>query len=297
MQASGDLRALTIGNFDGVHAGHCELIRRVVAIAREHKWRAAAVTFDPHPARIIAPERAPRIMTTAQQRIAAMKAAGIDEVFVLRFTPEMALLTPEQFVRDVLVGELHARAVVVGEDFRFGHKHAGDARLLRSLGEELGFLTEFVAPVQERGARVSSTRIRALVESGRVGLACRLLTRPFSLEGPVVSGFGIGRTQTVPTLNLKPDFEVLPGNGVYVTRTDKRNSVTNIGTRPTFDGDSLTIETYILGPLEVTPESIRIEFLARIRGERKFASPEALKARILQDVSSAQRYFRRLRSQ
>ena len=161
-------------------------------------------------------------------------------------------------------------------------------------GQTLGFQTEFVPPVQSRGARVSSTRIRALVEAGRVGLACRLLTRPFALQGPVVSGHGIGRTQTVPTLNLKPDFEVLPKNGVYVTRTNGINSVTNIGTRPTFEGDALTIETYILGDVPETPETIRIAFHARIRGERKFASPEALKSRILKDVQSAQRYFRAL---
>ena len=288
-----------IGNFDGVHAGHCELIRRVVAIAREHGWRAAAMTFHPHPAHVIAPARAPRIMTTPEQRIRAMKAAGIDEVFILPFTVETALWTPDYFVRHVLVEQLQARAVVVGEDFRFGHKHAGDANLLRAMGAELGFLTEFVSPVSKRGGRVSSSRIRALVQAGRVGLACRLLTRPFALEGEVVSGHGVGRVQTVPTLNLKPDFEVLPRNGVYVTRTvageRQWQSVTNIGTRPTFSGDALTIETYLLGELTETLQSIRVEFLARIRAERKFDSPEALKARIFRDVASARRYFSAVR--
>lgn len=291
--------ALTIGNFDGVHAGHCELIRRVVAIARKHGWRAAAMTFHPHPVHVIAPARAPLIMSTLEQRSRLMKAAGIDEVFILPFTAETALWTPDYFVRHVLVEQLQARAVVVGEDFRFGHKHLGDANLLRALGSELGFITEFVPPVAKRGARISSSRIRALVQAGRVGLACRLLTRPFALEGEVVSGHGVGRVQTVPTLNLKPDFEVLPLSGVYVTRTvaggREWQSVTNIGTRPTFSGDALTIETFLLGELTETPRNIRVEFLARIRAERKFASPEALKARIFLDVASARRYFSTMR--
>ncbi len=290
--------ALTIGNFDGVHAGHCELIRRVVAIAKEHGWRAVAMTFDPHPVRVIAPARAPRLMTTPQQRTRAMQAAGIDEVFVLPFTGETASWEPEYFVRHVLLEQLGAKAVVVGDDFRFGHKHAGNAELLRKLGEQFGFLTEFVPPVPKRGGRVSSSRIRELVQAGRVGLACRLLTRPFALEGKVVSGHGIGRKQTVPTLNLKTDCEVLPANGVYVTRTRAEDreweSITNIGMRPTFGGDELTIETYLLSDLTDTPEEIRVDFLARIRAERKFESPELLRAQIMRDVSSAKRYFSRV---
>lgn len=287
--------ALTIGNFDGVHAGHCELIRRVVEIARKNGWRAAAMTFDPHPVRVIAPARAPRLMTTPEQRIRAMQVAGIDEVFVLPFTEETASWEPEYFVRHVLLEQLRAKAVVVGDDFRFGHKHAGDAALLRKMGEELGFLTEFVPPIPKRGGRVSSSRIRELVQAGRVGLACRLLTRPFALEGQVVSGHGIGRKQTVPTLNLKTDCEVLPANGVYITRTHAAHheweSITNIGMRPTFGRDGLTIETYLLSELDETPEEIRVEFLARIRAERKFDSPEELRARIMKDVASAKRYF------
>jgi len=290
--------ALTIGNFDGVHAGHCELIRRVVALAREHGWRAAAMTFHPHPTRVIAPERAPPVMTTPEQRIRAMQRAGIDVILVLPFNESTALLSPDYFVHHVLLNKLKARAVVVGEDFRFGHKHGGDAALLRALGAECGFTTDFVPPVRLRGERVSSSRIRTLVQAGHVGVACRLLSRPFALEGPVVSGHGIGRAQTVPTLNLKPEFEVLPQNGVYVTRTvdpqtgQQWQSVTNIGNRPTFAGDALTIETYLLGELAQTPKNIKVDFLARIRPERKFESPETLKARIFRDVQSARRYFR-----
>ena len=290
--------ALTIGNFDGVHAGHRELIRRVVEQSRAHGWRAAAMTFDPHPTRIIAPERAPAVMTTPEQRARQMERCGIDRVLVLPFTDQTALLSPDYFVRHVLARKLKARAVIVGEDFRFGHKHAGDAALLRALGQECGFTADFVAPVVLRGGRVSSSRIRKLVQAGQVGAACRLLRAPFALEGPVVSGHGIGRKQTVPTLNLDPKFEVFPATGVYVTRTadegtgQQWHSVTNVGNRPTFAGDALTVETYLLGPLTGTPERIRVDFLARVRAERKFASPEELRARILKDVASAERYFR-----
>ncbi len=292
--------ALTVGNFDGVHAGHRELLRRVVQCAREHSWRAAVMTFHPHPVRIIAPDRAPLVMTTPEQRARIMQECGIEELLVLPFTEATALWSPDYFVRHLLVEKLQTRAIFVGEDFRFGHKHEGNTFFLQELGPELGFTTEFVAPVRLRGARVSSSRVRTLVQSGHVGMARRLLCGPFALEGSVVTGHGIGKIQTVPTLNLAPDFEVLPGNGVYVTRTkdlatgEQWNSVTNIGTRPTFSGDALTIETYLLGALSQTPKQIRVEFLAGIRAERKFSSPDLLKARIMRDVQSAQRYFRKL---
>jgi riboflavin kinase/FMN adenylyltransferase len=292
--------ALTIGNFDGVHAGHRRILRRVVEMARERGWHAAAMTFHPHPTRVVAPERAPILMSTPGERAEMMRGEGIDEVLILPFDAQVAAWTPEFFVREVLVGTLQARAVLVGKDFRFGHKHAGDTKLLEEMGRELGFVTELIPSVSLRGARVSSSRIRDLVEAGRVSSACRLLTRPFALAGDVVSGHGIGRKQTVPTLNLAPAFEVLPANGVYITRTHDEESdrvwksVTNVGNRPTFNGDALTIETFLLEPLEQAPGRIRVEFLSRIREERKFDSPEALKTRIFTDVRRAQTYFRRM---
>jgi riboflavin kinase/FMN adenylyltransferase len=292
--------ALTIGNFDGVHAGHRRILRRVSEMAREHGWRAAAMTFHPHPTRVVAPERAPRLMSTPAERAEIMRGEGIDEVLILPFDAQVAAWTPEFFVREALVRKLKVRAVLVGKDFRFGHRHAGDTKLLEEMGRELGFVTELIPSVSIRGARVSSSRIRELVEAGRVSSACRFLRRPFALTGDVVSGHGIGRKQTVPTLNLAPAFEVLPGNGVYITRThDAENgrawkSVTNVGRRPTFNGDALTIETYLLEPFEEAPRRIRVEFLSRIREERKFDSPEALKARIFTDVRRAENYFRRM---
>jgi riboflavin kinase/FMN adenylyltransferase len=230
-----------------------------------------------------------------------MRKEGIEQVLILPFTTDVARLTAEEFVEQVLVRKLGARAIVVGENFRFGHKQAGDTRLLRTLGERLGFVTEVVAAVSCRGMRVSSSGLRQLVEAGDVARAERLLGRPYALEGTVVSGRGVGAKQTVPTLNLATCSEVLPKRGVYVTRTaDLENgrsweSVTNIGYRPTFgDNDRLTIETFLLEPVEGgTPGSIRVEFLWHLRDERKFESPEALKTQILKDVARARAYFRR----
>lgn len=293
--------ALTIGNFDGVHRGHRRILNRVREIAKERNFKASVLTFEPHPAKVVAPSRAPKLMTVPEQRCALMRAEGIEQVLILPFTQEVARLTAEEFVEQVLVGRLGARAVVVGENFRFGNKQAGDTRLLRTLGERFGFVTEVVTAVSCRGMRVSSSGLRQLVEAGELSRVERLLGRPYSLEGTVVSGRGVGSKQTVPTLNLATRSEVLPKAGVYVTRTmdleDSRSweSVTNIGYRPTFGEDGgLSIETFLMEPLEgETPQSIRVEFLWRLRGERKFESPEALKTQILKDAAHAQAYFRR----
>lgn len=293
--------ALTIGNFDGVHAGHREIMRRVVSVARENGWQPAVLTFDPHPTRVVAPDRAPRLLTTLDRRIQLIRAQGIQRVEVLPFTHEIAKLTPEEFVRQMLVERLHAGAILVGENFRFGHRASGDIVTLRELGERYGFTTEALPHVKRRNRVASSSEIRRLIELGNVSLACRLLERPFTLEGAVVSGHGIGSKQTVPTLNLETACEVLPARGVYVTRTSdagsgrKWESITNVGYRPTFGGDRLTVETFLLSPLQgETPARISVEFLHRIRDEKKFDSPEALKAQILRDVARTQTYFRRL---
>jgi riboflavin kinase/FMN adenylyltransferase len=290
---------LTIGNFDGFHAGHCHLIRRVVALANQRGCISAAVTFDPHPMRLVAPDRAPRLLTTPHQRAALMRALGIDEVVILPFTKELACLSPEEFVKQILVDRLHACMVLVGENFRFGHRAQGHTDTLRELGAKYGFEVETVGAVQRRGCVVSSSEIRRLLEAGNVAKAGRLLEGCFALEGKVVPGQGIGAKQTVPTLNLQTESEVLPATGVYITRTSGLHSnrfwesITNVGYRPTFNGDSLTIETFLLSPLiGDTPAEIRVEFLRRVRDERKFESPADLKAQILKDVACAQKYFR-----
>lgn len=296
--------ALTIGNFDGVHYGHRRILRRVKELAEAHGWKASVLTFHPHPTKVVAPQRSPLLMTTPERRIELMQEEGIEQVLILPFTRELAQLSPAGFVKELLVARLGARAVLVGDNFRFGHKQAGNVQVLRELGERYGFETEIVGAVSCRGRVVSSSGIRDLVREGSVSLAGRLLLQPYALEGDVVSGRGVGSKQTVPTLNLATAAEVIPARGVYITRTrdlDRArqwNSVTNIGYRPTF-GESveLTIETFLLEPLTgETPRRIRVEFLRRIRNERRFNSPEELKSQIFRDVRAAQNYFRRAKA-
>ena len=293
--------ALTIGNFDGVHAGHRYLFRQVVETARQQGLRPAVLTFDPHPASVVAPRRAPRLLTTPEERCALMREEGIEQALILPFTAGLARLTPEEFVSRIVVSGLGARVVLVGDNFRFGHKQAGDAGSLAELGARYGYQTRIVSVVKRRGRIVSSGEVRRLIEAGQVALACRLLERPYALSGEVVPGHGVGSKQTVPTLNLRTQAEVLPCTGVYITRTHELegarrwNSISNIGHRPTFGGDELSIETFLLDKLEEpAPVRIRVEFLRRVRDERKFGSPEELKAQILRDAGRAQAYFRRL---
>jgi riboflavin kinase/FMN adenylyltransferase len=295
---------VTIGNFDGVHAGHRLIMRQVVDRAREHGLTPVAVTFDPHPTRVIAPARAPKLLTTPEQRARLMREEGIEQVLVLPFTIELSRLTPEEFAERILSAQLNAKIVLVGANFRFGSKQAGDVSTLSELGERLGFRTEIIPAVECHHRVISSSEIRALVERGSVAAAARLLERPYALEGDVVSGHGIGSKQTVPTLNLSTSAELLPATGVYITQTtdldDPRrrwDSITNIGYRPTFGAEEKpTIETFLLSPLTgETPYRIRVELLRRVRDERKFESPEALKAQIMKDVSRAKAYHRRVR--
>jgi riboflavin kinase/FMN adenylyltransferase len=296
--------ALTIGNFDGVHYGHRRILRRVVEIAHEHGWHPSVLTFDPHPTRIVAPGRTPALLTSPEERASLMREEGIEQVLILPFTQEVAQLSPEEFVRRLLVDALDAKAVLVGDNFRFGYRQAGNVAVLAELGRTFGFETEIVGAVHYRGRMVSSSGVRELIRAGNVSLAGRFLTHPYTIEGDVVSGRGVGSKQTVPTLNLATRAEVIPASGVYITRTydpsgDRRwNSITNIGYRPTFGAsDELSIETFLLDPFEPpAPTRIRLEFLRRVREERKFESPAALRAQILRDVQTAQAYFRRLAS-
>jgi riboflavin kinase / FMN adenylyltransferase len=292
---------ITIGNFDGVHIGHRQIMRRVVALAREKGCTPAVLTFDPHPARVLAPDRAPKLLMTIDQRLRSMEAEGIEAVFLIPFSVEFAKLTPEQFVEQILAGNLKAHTVLVGEDFRFGYRQAGNLDTLRALGERFGFTLEVVAGIARRGERVSSTAIRRLVVDGSVSRACRMLGAPFALEGAVVKGQGIGSKKTVPTLNLAPENEVLPKTGVYATRTRDLtsgrtwSSITNVGYRPTFAGEDLTVETFLLEPPgDEHPNRIEVSFLYYLRDERKFEDADALKSQILRDVAIANRLHRRL---
>ena len=296
--------ALTIGNFDGVHFGHRRILRQVVALAAARGWKSAVLTFDPHPTRVVAPDRTPVLLTAPLHRAELMSQEGIEEVLILPFTAELARLSPEDFVRQLLVERLGVRAVLVGHNFCFGYRQSGNVRLLGELGARRGFETDMVPAVDWRGRAVSSSGIRGLLNAGRVSLAARLLQRPYGLDGAVVEGRGVGSKQTVPTLNLAPDAGLVPATGVYLTRAinlaggRQWNAITNIGYRPTFgSSDQLSIETFLLDPFDgVRPDRIRLEFLWRVRDERKFDSPAALKEQILRDVRVAERYFRRTRA-
>jgi riboflavin kinase / FMN adenylyltransferase len=284
-----------------VHFGHRQILRRVARLAEAHGWKASVLTFDPHPTRIVAPGRTPRLLTSPERRAELMAEENIEQVLILPFTREVAELSPEEFACQLVVERLGARAVLVGENFRFGRRQGGNVRVLEELGRRLGFLTEVIPTAHCRGRTVSSSVIRQAIDGGRVALAARLLQHPYGLEGVVVQGHGVGAKQTVPTLNLETAAEVIPARGVYLTRTRDLetgaawNSITNVGYRPTFGGDPrLSVETYLLDPLEgAAPKRIHVEFLCRVRDERKFETPEALRTQILKDVRVARSYFRR----
>ena len=294
--------ALTIGNFDGLHAGHRDIMRRVVAVAGANGWKASVLTFDPHPTHVVAPHRAPKLLTTVEERAALMAAEGIEQVLVLPFDPEFSKTSAEDFIERIVVRKLGAKAVLVGDNFHFGKGQGGNTEGLRRLGERFGFETHILTGVRRRGLMVSSSEVRRLVQAGEVGKAGRLLERPFALQGTVVPGRGVGSKQTVPTLNLATSAEVLPATGVYITETEDLDrgtrwpSITNVGYRPTFDdGGGLSIETFLLEPpAGVSPQRIRVTFCRRIREERRFESPEALKLQIRKDINRARTWFRRV---
>jgi len=293
---------LAIGNFDGIHLGHQAILRATVARAQATNAVSTVLTFDPSPRKVLRPETAPLHLSTNAQRMEWFNALGLEAAVVLPFTLDLAHLTPEEFVEQILLRDLHVKAVLVGENFRFGHKQAGDVKLLSELGAKHGFDVVIVPPVVFRGEVVSSTIIRREVAAGDVAHAARLLGRPFVLTGEVVPGTGTGRRFTFPTLNLAAEQELLPARGVYVTRTcldgepHSHRSVTNIGFRPTFNGSVLSIETHLLDTqLNATPKRIELRFWKRLREEKKFSGPEELRAQIAADIASANRFFSRLR--
>jgi riboflavin kinase/FMN adenylyltransferase len=293
---------LAIGNFDGIHLGHQAILRAVRKRAADTGGVATALTFDPAPRKVLQPESAPQRLSTNGQRMEWFGVGGLEAAVVMPFTLELARLSPEDFVEDILVRALQVRAVLVGENFRFGHRQAGDVKLLREFGMRHGFDVVVLPPVVYRGEIVSSTAIRTAISAGDVTHAACLLGRPFVLTGEVVSGSGTGRRFTFPTLNLAPEQELLPARGVYVTRTllegetRSRRSVTNVGIRPTFNGSGLSVETHLLDFLgDVAAKHIEVRFWRRLRGEKKFGSPDELRTQIAKDIARADRFFSRLR--
>jgi riboflavin kinase/FMN adenylyltransferase len=287
---------VSVGNFDGLHLGHQKILRMVLARARATGLTAAAVTFDPHPMKLLRPENAPRMIQTFSQRLAGLEQMGLDAVLVLRFDRALSLVSPEEFIERILMQRLHVAGILVGANFCFGHRGAGDVRLLTNFGKVHGYDVEIVPPVEIGGRVVSSTAIRNAVAEGNVAEAVPLLGRPFSLTGEIRSGAGRGRTILFPTLNLVPEQELLPKLGVYATESAVHGrvfrSVTNVGTRPTFDGQGVTVESHLFGFNEqIANGPMEVRFFTRLRDEQKFSGPDQLRTQIVRDIAAAQEYF------
>jgi riboflavin kinase / FMN adenylyltransferase len=290
---------VSVGNFDGVHRAHVRVLNEIVARSRQRHARSVAVTFDPHPMRILRPDAGLKLLTPEPEKIRLLEETGIDAMVVIPFSRDLSLMSPREFVKLILCDRLHAVEVHEGYNFRFGHKAAGDVTLLTQLGAECGFEVITYPELRLRGETVSSTRIRQLIQAGDIRRARFLLGRPFSIQSTAGRGRGYGSKYTVPTINLSRYEELAPRDGVYITQTrvaaECFNSVTNVGNRPTFGSDSFAIESHLLNfhPLEITADSeIEISFLSRVRDEIKFGSVEELRQQIQRDVARAERYFR-----
>jgi riboflavin kinase/FMN adenylyltransferase len=295
---------VSVGNFDGVHRAHAHVLSEIVSRARQSGATAVAVTFEPHPTRILRPEAGLKLLTPTIEKLRWLESTGIDAVLLLPFGRDLSLMTPRQFAERILKKKLHAREVHEGFNFRFGHKASGDMNLLAEFGREMGFEVKVYPEMKLRGETVSSTQIRKLIAAGRVSRARHLLGRPFCILGTPGRGRGYGSKYTVPTINLARYEELVPKDGVYVTWTrvgrERFDSVTNVGNRPTFGAELFAIETHLLNfhPLELLPETeVEICFLERLRDEIKFPSVDALREQIARDVKKARRYFHLLRRQ
>src|SRR5689334_3383636 len=291
---------LALGNFDGLHRGHLKIIERVKRGAIEHGGTPMAMTFDPHPPRVVRPDKAPPLLMSKEQRLEALHKAGIMCVAVVRFTPELSHWDPETFVRTVLADWLRVSEVWVGANFLFGHDRSGNFSTLRTLGQRYGFRADKIDPVRYKEFVVSSTRIRRLVAEGRMDEAGALLGHPYYIDGTVVAGKHRGRELGFPTANLQTENELLPPNGVYATTTTidgvVHASLTNVGVRPTF-GDTAKpiIEAYVLGfNGDLYGRPLRLGFVQRLRDERKFEDVDALRAQMEADRRRAERLFAQL---
>ena len=294
---------VTIGNFDGVHRGHQAILADLIARARILHARSIAVTFDPHPVRILRPDIPLRLITQLEQKLALLAQTGIDAVLVLPFTRELSRLSARDFARTILADGLGAVEVHEGENFRFGADAHADVTDLAALGGEFHFQICVHPPTMRRGTVVSSSAVRAVIAEGNMQAARHLLGHSFAIIATPAPGRGYGSLYTVPTINLAPYKELLPANGVYITCLDVNGetfcSVTNVGNRPTFGTESFAVETHILDfhPIALDPDTrLQLRFLERIRAEIQWPSPQALKEQIARDVARARQYFRLYRA-
>jgi riboflavin kinase/FMN adenylyltransferase len=283
---------VALGNFDGLHRGHVKLLDQVCRRAAEQNGTAVVQIFDPHPARVLRPDKAPPLLTTLAQKLRAFDRAGLTAAAIVRFTPELSRWEPEVFVERVLVDWLRVAEIWVGENFLFGRDRSGTFTLLRALGEDRGFAVQKIEPVRFKEFVVSSTRIRRLIQDGRVDEAAALLGRHYAIEGTVVRGDGRGRTLGFPTANLESDNELLPRFGIYATIATvddvAHRSVSSVGIRPTIGDGRLTIEAHLLdGSHDLYGKRLRLAFVKWLREERAFDSLDALTAQITEDCVAA----------
>jgi riboflavin kinase/FMN adenylyltransferase len=298
----------TIGNFDGVHRGHQWVIAEVVARARPLGIQSIAITFDPHPARVLRPESSQPLITPLDEKLELLAATGIDAVLILPFTGELSRMSARSFASDVLQRVLHVTELHEGENFRFGYRAEAGVDSLEALGHELGFGVRVYAPRTIRSHAISSSTIRKFITEGDVSHVRALLGRPFAVRSTPASGRGYGTRYTVPTINLAPYAELLPANGVYITsltvgagessetgaHSETFDAVTNVGNRPTFGADSFTVESHLLNFHPITLDEhtpLTLTFLRRLRPEIRWPNPEALREQIGRDVAKARRYF------
>ena len=291
---------VTLGNFDGIHLGHQALLRHTVEEAKRLGYPSIVLTFEPHPLKVLAPERAPRLLLTYQDKLDLFQAYGVDIVIAQRFDRQFASITAEDFVRRFLVGRLRTKKLWVGRDLRFGQgRKAGTEDLMR-VAPEVGFQVGVVEPILSNGVRISSSRIRELVEAGGVDEVQPMLGRYHFVSGRVVTGAGRGRKLGFPTANILSQTEVVPSNGIYATLIEVKNrrwlSVSSIGVNPTFGDGPRTLESFIFDlKTDIYGESVKLSFVKRIRDEQKFATVEDLIAQMHGDVDQAKAIFKRLR--
>jgi riboflavin kinase / FMN adenylyltransferase len=289
---------VSVGNFDGVHRAHEAVLKDIVQRARQQNAKSVAITFEPHPVRILRPDSGLKLLTPTPEKLRLLEATGLDAVLLLPFSRDLSLLTPCEFAERILRDTLHACEVHEGYNFHFGHKAAGNVQALAEFGHDMGFVVNVFDEMVLRGESVSSSQIRKLLREGRVSRARHLLGRPFAILSAPGRGRGYGSKYTVPTINLNRYEELVPADGVYITHTrvaqECFESVTNVGNRPTFGADSFAIESHLLNfhPIELRPDmEVEIFFLERVRDEIKFPSVEALRQQIAKDVHDARRYF------
>jgi riboflavin kinase/FMN adenylyltransferase len=294
-----DRSVATLGNFDGVHLGHQRILAEVVRMARETEAQAVVITFDPHPASVVAPARAPKRICTLDDRLMHLAASGVDIAWVVPFSAEVARIEAEAFIDELLVGHLRIEHIVVGPDCRFGRDRRGSIQMLVDRGHSAGFSVDPVQPVDHEGARISSSRVRERIAAGDMASAHDLLGRPYRVVGPVERGDQRGRLLGFPTANIvAPEELLLPARGVYHgtlwTRGLALPAAVNVGTRPTFDGQAVSFEAHAVDWTgDLYGETVAVELHTQLRHERRFQSAEALSAQLALDVEAVRRACRR----